>query len=122
MQAADARVGVFVGNAWDPAERRETPWIDLAHQLAGDSGVAALGAAAATTPPGTDAIAKMFAAAGAPVLMPFDEVLNCVSRHRGMAESFHAFIQDLTVAVTGAAGAAAVVSLPRSQVEMTDWD
>ena len=23
-----ARVGVFVGNAWDPAEGRKTPWID----------------------------------------------------------------------------------------------
>ena len=38
------------------------------------------------------------------------------------AESFHAFIQNLTVAVTGVAGVAAVISLPRSQVEMTDWD
>ena len=32
-QAPSARVGVFVGNAWDPAEGRETPWIDLARQL-----------------------------------------------------------------------------------------
>ena len=39
-----------------------------------------------------------------------------------MAESFHAFIQNLTVAVTGTRHAAAVISLPRSQVEMTDWD
>ena len=28
-----ARVGVFVGNAWDPVEGRETPWIDLTRQL-----------------------------------------------------------------------------------------
>ncbi|MBI4355830.1 MAG: ATP-binding protein, partial [Candidatus Omnitrophica bacterium] len=33
-----ARVGVFVGNAWDPKEGRETPWIDVARQLAGDKG------------------------------------------------------------------------------------
>ena len=39
-----------------------------------------------------------------------------------MAEGFHAFIQNLTVAVTGTTQAAAVISLPRSQVEMTDWD
>ena len=99
-QAPAARTGVFVGNAWDPAEGRETPWIDLARQLAGDRGVAA----------------------GAPVLLLFDEVLNFVNRHRGMAESFHAFVQNLTVAVTGTSGAAAVISLPRSQVEMTDRD
>ncbi|WP_420617292.1 DUF499 domain-containing protein [Candidatus Palauibacter sp.] len=117
-----ARVGVFVGNAWDPADGRETPWIDLARQVAGDEGVAALGTASASTPPGTEAIGRVIALADAPVLFLFDEVLNFVNRHRGMAESFHAFIQNLTVAVTGATGAAAVISLPRSQVEMTDWD
>ena len=117
-----ARVGVFVGNAWDPADGRETPWIDLARQLAGDEGVAALGTAAKSTPPGTEALSRVFAAARSPVLVLFDEVLNFVNRHRSMAESFHAFIQNLTVAVTGATQAAAVISLPRSQVEMTDWD
>ena len=52
----------------------------------------------------------------------FDEVLNFLNRHRGMAEPFHAFIQNLTVAMTGTTRGAAVISLPRSQVEMTDWD
>lgn len=121
-KAPQARVGVFVGNAWDPSEGRETPWIDLARQLAGDQGVAALGTASQTTPPGTEALARVFAAADAPVLLLFDEVLNCVNRHRGLADSIHAFIQNLTVAVTGTTQVAAVISLPRSQVEMTGWD
>ena len=64
-EAPSARVGVFVGNAWDPTEGRETPWIDLARQLAGEQGVAALGAAARTTPPGTEALAKVFTEGGA---------------------------------------------------------
>lgn len=117
-----ARVGVFVGNAWDPTDGHETPWIDIARQLAGDAGVEALGNAALTTPPGTDAIARLFSAANAPVLLLFDEVLNFLNRHRRMAESFHAFIQNLTVATTGRTNAACVISLPRSQVEMTAWD
>jgi hypothetical protein len=117
-----ARVAVFVGNAWDPQLGCETPWIDVAHQLAGDAGVAALGSATRTTPPGTEAIARVFQAAGAPVLLLFDEVLNYLNRHRGGAESFHAFIQNLTVATTGTTHGACVISLPRSQVEMTDWD
>ena len=121
-EAPAARVGVFVGNAWDPKEGRETPWIDLARQLAGDKGVAALGKAALSTPPGTEALGRVFAAAEAPVLLLFDEVLNFVNRHRGMAEPFHAFLQNLTVATTGVNNAAAVISLPRSQVEMTEWD
>jgi hypothetical protein len=117
-----ARVGVFVGNAWDPQAGRETPWLDLARQLAGDTGVEALGTMAQTTPPGTEALGRLFAAAGGSVLLLFDEVLNFVNRHRGLAEPFYAFLQNLTVAMTGTTRGAAVISLPRSQVEMTDWD
>lgn len=117
-----AKVAVFVGNAWDPQEGRETPWIDLARQLAGDAGVAALGPAAKTTPPGTETINRVIQAAGGSVLILFDEVLNFLNRHRGMAEGFHAFIQNLTVAMTGTTRGAAMISLPRSQVEMTQWD
>ncbi len=117
-----ARVAVFVGNAWDPRPGRETPWIDLARQLAGDSGVEALGTAAETTPPGTESLERVFQAANAPVLLLFDEVLNFLNRHRAMAEPFYAFLQNLTVATTGTNRGAAVISLPRSQVEMTDWD
>ena len=117
-----AKVAVFVGNAWDPQPGRETPWIDIARQLAGEKGVEALGAAARTIPPGTEAIARVFQAAGAPVLLLFDEVLNFLNRHRGSADSFHAFIHNLTVATTGTSHGATVISLPRSQVEMTDWD
>jgi predicted AAA+ superfamily ATPase len=118
----EARVAAFVGNAWDPKDGRETPWIDIARQLAGDKGVNELGPAARTTPPGTESLARVFKAAGGPVLLLFDEVLNFLNRHRGMADQFHAFIQNLTVATTGTTRGAAVISLPRSQVEMTDWD
>ncbi|HWP00687.1 MAG TPA: DUF499 domain-containing protein [Methylococcus sp.] len=118
----EARVAVFVGNAWDPREGRETPWLDLAWQLAREKGIAALGTAAKTAPPGTEALGRVFEAVGGPVLILFDEVLNFVNRHRGMAGHFHAFIQNLTVAMTGASRSAAVISLPRSQVEMTEWD
>ena len=117
-----AAVAVFVGNAWDPQPGRETPWIDIARQLSGDKGVSELGTAALTTPPGTEALGRVFAAANAPVLILFDEVLNFLNRHRKMADAFHAFIQNLTVATTGTTHGAAVISLPRSQVEMTDWD
>jgi hypothetical protein len=122
VEAPEAAVGVFVGNAWDPVEGRETPWLDLAWQIAGKAGVDALGPAAKTTPPGTEALGRVFALAGKPVLILCDEVLNFTNRHRAMAEPFHAFIQNLTVAMTGTPRGSAVISLPRSQVEMTDWD
>ena len=118
----EARVAVFVGNAWDPQDGRETPWIDVARQLAGNEGIRELGDMAKTTAPGTDALTHVFKAAGRPVLLLFDEVLNFLNRHRSMADQFHAFIQNLTVATTGTTQGTAVISLPRSQVEMTDWD
>jgi hypothetical protein len=118
----EAKVAAFVGNAWDPQDGKETPWIDIARQLAGDKGVEELGKSAKDTPPGTEAIGRIFKAANAPVLLLFDEVLNFLNRHRGMADQFHAFIQNLTVATTGTTHGAAVISLPRSQVEMSEWD
>src|SRR5690242_17704407 len=119
----EAKVAVFVGNAWDSSQGRETPWIDIARQLAGDKGVAALGTSAKNIPPGTGAIGDLVDAAGGSVLILCDEVLNYINRYRGEdADKFHAFIQNLTVAMTGTERSAAVVSLPRSQVEMTDYD
>jgi len=117
-----ARVAAFVGNAWDPQPSQETPWLDVAVQLAGSEGVAALGPSAQSTAPGTAALARLFEAAGGKVLILLDEVLNFCNRYRPLADSFYAFIQNLTVAMTGMTHSAAVISLPRSQVEMTDWD
>ena len=122
-EAPSARVGVFVGNAWDPAEGRETPWIDLGAPTGGRSRASPrLAPRRGPRRREPKPWPKCSRAAEAPVLLLFDEALNFVNRHRGMAEGFHAFLQNLTVAVTGATRAAAVISLPRSQVEMTDWD
>ena len=118
----NVRVATFVGNAWDPSEGKETPWIDLSRQIAGDKGADALGMNARTSPPGTRALGNVFAAAEAPVLVLFDEVLNFINRHANMAEHFYAFLQNLTVAVAGTTHVAAVVSLPRSKIEMTETD
>jgi len=90
-----AKVAVFVGNAWDPQPGRETPWIDLARQLAGDAGVAALGSSAREAPPGTETINRLIALADRPVLLLFDELLNFFSRHRAFAEPTHAFLHNI---------------------------
>ena len=62
---------------------RETPWIDIARQLAGDPGVAALGFGGEDHATRDRGLARVFQAAGAPVLLLFDEVLNYLNRHRG---------------------------------------
>lgn len=118
----EAKVAVWVGTAWDPTEGRETPWIDIARQLAGKEGVALLGKDAIESAPGTTTLSKLFEAAGKPVLILADELLNFFNRHRKLAEQSHAFIDNLNRAMTGTAQGAMVISLPRSQVEMTEWD
>jgi hypothetical protein len=122
----EAKVVAFVGNAWDPKPGRETPWIDLARQIAGDAGVKLLGPDAKQVPPGTETLAEVFRAAKKPVLVLMDEVLNFLDRNKrrdpGIYDAFHAFIQNLTVALTGLERCAAVISLPRSQVEMSVED
>jgi hypothetical protein len=121
-EAPRAKVAVFVGNAWDPQPGRETPWIDLARQLAGDEGVSLLGPSAREAPPGTDTINRLIACVNGPVLLLFDELLNLFSRHRGLAEPMHAFLHNIVRGFVGSNHRAAVISLPRSQVEMNEWD
>lgn len=118
----EAEVAVFVGNAWDPSEESPTPWIDMARQLAGDEGVAALGPEAKAKPPGTENLWKLFNAAGGSVLVLCDEVLNFLSRHRDRAEQFKDFLQNLVRATTGTQGCAAMLSLPQSKPEMNDYE
>jgi hypothetical protein len=117
-----AKLGVFVGNAWDPGGVRQTPWLDLAWQLGGQAGIAALGDAAHTSPPGTAALTRLFAAADGPVLILMDEVLNFINRHRSLADPFYAFLDNLVRAATGTRHVAVVLSLPKSAVEMTQYE
>lgn len=117
-----ARVAVFVGNAWDPSAGAENPWIDIARQLAGGEGVTALGPEAKTKAPGTNNLRKLIEAAGGHVLILCDEVLNFLSRHRDKAEPFRDFLANLVRTLTGTTGSAAMISLPQSKPEMSDWD
>jgi hypothetical protein len=118
----DARVAVFVGNAWDPSPGAETPWLDIARQLAGDNGVAVLGPEAKTKVPGTNNLHKLIEVSGGCVLILCDEVLNFLSRHRDKSEPFRDFLGNLVRTLTGTTGSAAMVSLPQSKPEMSDWD
>ena len=116
------RIATFVGSAWDPAEGKETPWIDVMRQISGEKGSEARATSFRNAAPGTETLGNIFREADAPVLILFDEVLNFINRYPGMADQLYAFLQNLTVAVAGTTHVAALVSLPRSQVEMTDTD
>jgi hypothetical protein len=121
-EAPAAKVAVFVGNAWDPQAGRETPWIDIARQLAGDEGVSALGPSAREGPPGTDTINRLVGMVNSPVLLLFDELLNLLSRHRSLAEPMRDFLHNIVRGFVGTNFRAAVFSLPKSPVEMSEFD
>ena len=116
------RVATFVGSAWDPAPGKGTPWIDVLHQISGEKWSENMADNFRNSAPGTETLGNIFREADAPVLILFDEVLNFINRYPGMADQLYAFLQNLTVAVAGTTRVAAVVSLPRSQVEMTPTD
>ena len=111
-----AKVAYFVGNSWDPQPGRETPWMDIADQLAGDQGRALF----KTQAPGTKAIGELLKLVGEPVLILFDETLNYLGRHPDQANAFHSFMQNVTSALTGAERAVGLFSLPASPTEMTE--
>ncbi|MGE3776317.1 MAG: DUF499 domain-containing protein [Pirellulaceae bacterium] len=122
-EAPTAKVAVFVGNSWDPQPGRETPWIDVARQIAGDDGVTALGPAAKESAPGTETIDRLIALARRPVVLLFDELLNFFTRYdKSFGDQMHAFLHNIVRCFVGSAHRAAVFSLPRSQVEMNDRD
>ncbi|MBM4285998.1 MAG: ATP-binding protein [Deltaproteobacteria bacterium] len=114
-----ARAAVFVGNAWSAAPGRETPWQDMARQLAGDAGYRGLGDDSAQRAPSTPQLQRLFELAREPVLLLFDEVLNYIERYPEKAGQFYAFVQNLTGALTASARAVGMLSLPAStMVEM----
>ena len=52
----------------------------------------------------------------------FDELLNLFNRHRALAEPMHAFLHNIVRGFVGTNIGPRSFSLPRSEVEMTDWD
>jgi len=105
---------------FEVARRNFTVRLEL--QVAPGERLAILGPSAKDAPPGTDTINRLIAKVDGPVLLLFDELLNLFSRHRGLGEPMHAFLHNIVRGFVGSNHRAAVISLPRSQVEMTDWD
>jgi len=118
-EVPEAKVGVFVGNASDPQDAKKRRGSISRDRLPETRGLLVW---ARRRKARLGHRSELFQVAGGVVLVLFDEVLNYLNRHRAMADSFHAFIQNLTVATTGTTRAAAVISSPRSQVEMTESD
>ena len=114
----DAKVAVFVGNSWDASPGRETPWMEIADQLAGEAGRKLFDQPKKA--PGDKKLGDLIRLAGKPVLILFDETLNYLGRYPEQATAFHSFMQNITTALTSAQNAVGIFSLPASPTEMTE--
>jgi hypothetical protein len=128
----NAAVAVFVGTEFDSlagrggndgAPVRKTPWGEIAYQLGGAAGFAAVaqhdeeGIA-----PGGDVIRQFLPARACLILM--DEIMNYASRYkaRGLAGQLYNFIQNLSEEVRGRDNTVLAVSIPASEIEMNVED
>ena len=126
-----AKTAVFVGQRFDPrggedgTPFRQTPWSEVAWQLAGLPGFTLMepfdrkGEA-----PGGDTIAKLFALVNQPILILMDELINYISRNRksGLGGQLYHFLQNLSEEARSHKGVVLAVSLPASELEMTPED
>jgi hypothetical protein len=126
-----ARTAVFVGTEFDsldgrggPGEpRRKTPWGEMAWQLGGPEGYAAVaehdqrGVA-----PGGDVI-RRFLPQG-PTLLLMDELMNYISRSRkmGLAAELYNFLHNLSEEARARNNVVLAVSIPASELEMNAED
>jgi len=132
-----ATVAVFVGTAFDFVKGRgekdepirKTPWGELAWQLGGPKVFKIVEEHdAKKTPPGKDVIRKILPE-DKPALILMDEVLNFMSRARTekvggstLASQFYEFLHNLSEEVSGRTGVCVVLSLPKSEREMSVED
>ncbi len=136
-----AAVAVFVGERFDVLTgrggsgepKRRTPWGEIAWQLAQDTGNQELFNVVKEHDeqrirPGGDVI-KQILPADRPTLILMDEVLNFMSAGRTirvgdstLASQFLQFLQILTTEASARSGVCLVLSLPKSEQEMTAED
>ena len=131
-----ARVAAFVGTAFDfiagksedGGPKRTTPWGEIAWQLGGLKAFKEVEEHdKRKTAPGKDVIRRILPK-DEPALILMDEVLNFMSRARTervgsgastLATQFYSFLQNLSEEVTSRTGVCLVLSLPKSEREMS---
>lgn len=126
-------VAVFVGTEFDGiagrggsdgTPLRKTPWGEIAFQVSGEEGFAAVSKHdESMTAPAGDVI-RSFLPKDRPCLILLDELMNYVSSNRknGMAAQLYNFLQNLSETVRGEKNVVLAVSIPASELEMNAED
>lgn len=128
-----AATAVFVGQQFDSlagrggddgTPHRRSPWGEIAFQLGGEEGFAAVAEHdREMVAPGGDVI-RQFLPEGKPALILLDELMNYMSRFRaqGWGGQLYNFIQNLSEESRSRGGIILAASIPGSELEMTADD
>ena len=128
-----AAVAVFVGLEFDSLKGRggeggqplrRTPWGEIAWQLGGAEGYAAVARHDEERVAPSSEVIRKFLPKGRPALILLDELMNYVSRNRqtGLGAQLYNFLQNLSEEVRGQDSVVLAVSLPASELEMSADD
>ncbi len=128
-----AAVAVFVGTEFDSltgrggedgTPTRKTPWGEIAFQLGGPKALEVLAEHERQLVAPAGDVIREFLPKDKPCMILCDEVLNYVGRYRkiGLAAQFFAFLQSLSEEARGRSNLVLVVSIPKSEIEMTPED
>lgn len=111
------------GNTGEPLRR--TPWGEMAFQVGGAAGYEYVRLHdEQLIAPGGDDLEKLFDP-NKPYLLLFDELMNYISRHRHyqkLSDQFYNFLLTLSGFVAGRSNIILVISVPASEMEMTEED
>lgn len=128
-----AHAAVFVGTEFDSVvgqggakdePKRFTPWGEIAWQLSGAQGFAAVAEHDRTRVAPAGSAIRAFLPAGQPVLILMDELMNYMSRNRqsGLSAQLYNFIQNLSEEARARGNMVLAVSVPASELEMNPED
>ncbi|MCX6133013.1 MAG: DUF499 domain-containing protein [Ignavibacteriales bacterium] len=128
-----AATAVFVGTEFDSLTGRggkdgnplrKTPWGEIAFQLGGADALAVLAEHEKQLIAPAGDVIRLFLPKDKPCLILFDEVLNYVGRNRksGLSAQLFTFLQNLSEEARGRSNLVLVVSIPKSEIEMTPED
>lgn len=124
---------VFVGTEFDSITGRggddgtpvrKTPWGEIAFQLTGEKGLAALAEHERQLIAPAGDVIRRFLPRDKPCLILIDELMNYVSRNRksGLATQLYNFLHNLSEEARGQKNVVLAVSVPASELEMSAED
>jgi hypothetical protein len=128
-----AATAVFVGTEFDSltgrggsdgTPLRQTPWGEIAFQLGGAAGFAAVEQHEKQRAAPSSEVIRSFLPKDRPALILMDELMNYVSRNRksGLGAQLYSFMQNLSEEARAQENVVLAVSIPASELEMTSED